>query len=299
MLNAAALWRAKQALTGLAIGDAFGETMFGNPETSAWRAEKRLVSERRPWRWTDDTAMALSIVEVLARHATIDTDALAAAFTRRWMEEPDRGYGAGAFTLLTRIAHGAPWRAESQRLFKGQGSFGNGAAMRAAPIGAYFSADLDRVRVEALRSAEPTHAHPEGAAGAVAVAVAAALSTTHVAPADLVREVSRHTPDGETAKRLARAAEIPLDTDPAEVGTLLGTGLEVAAHDTVPFCIWVAARHLASYEDAVWTAASQHGDRDTLAAIVGGIVVMATGVDAIPALWREAAETVPDPLTDR
>jgi len=48
-----------------------------------------------------------------------------------------------------------------------------------------------------------------------------------------------------------------------------------------------------SYEDAVWAAASQLGDRDTCAAIVGGIVACATGVDGIPLLWREAIEKLP------
>ena len=288
--------RARRSLLGLAVGDAFGETMFGEPQDSATRAAKRLISTRRPWRWTDDTAMALSIVEVLGRHETIDADALAAAFARRWAAEPNRGYGRGAFNLLTQVSFGAPWRREAQRLFGGQGSFGNGAAMRAAPIGGYFADDLDRVRAEALRSAEPTHAHPEGAAGAVAVAIAAALAASGVDRRKLIDEVIRFTPPGQTLTRLRRATELGLDADPASVGVELGTGLDVAAHDTVPFCLWVAARHLDSYEEAIWSATSQHGDRDTIGAIVGGIVVLATSEDQIPALWRAATEPLPDPL---
>jgi len=287
---------ARRSLLGLAVGDAFGETMFGPPQEVARRAAKRLISTRRPWRWTDDTAMALSIVEVLGRHETIDPDALAAAFARRWAREPGRGYGQGAFDLLTRISRGAPWRREAQRLFNGQGSFGNGAAMRASPIGGYFAKDLDRVREEALRSAEPTHTHPDGAAGAVAVAIAAALAASGIDRTKLLHEIVRFTPPGHTLNGLRRAAALGLDADPAEAGEELGTGLDVAAHDTVPFCLWVAARHLASYEDAIWTATSQEGDRDTTGAIVGGIVVLATGEDQIPVLWRAAAEPIPDPL---
>jgi ADP-ribosylglycohydrolase len=293
MANAAALARARQSLIGLSIGDAFGETMFGEPDEVAKRAAKRLISTRRPWSWTDDTAMALSIVEVLGRCDGIDPDALAEAFTRRWSEDPHRGYGQGAYNLLTRVSYGAPWRREAQRLFGGQGSYGNGAAMRAAPIGAYFTGDLERVKAEALRSAEPTHAHPDGAAGAVAVAVAAALAASGVEPTRLIEQAARLTPPGVTLDRLRRAAEIDLQANPADVGGELGTGRDVAAHDTVPFCLWVAARHLDSYEEAVWTATSQHGDRDTTGAIVGGIVVLATGEDKIPALWRAAAEALP------
>ena len=296
MNKPAALERARQSLLGLAVGDAFGEAMFGEPREVARRIAKRLISTRRPWRWTDDTAMALSIVEVLGRCDGIDPDALAAAFTRRWSEDPNRGYGQGAFNLLTRVRFGAPWRREAQRLFNGQGSYGNGAAMRAAPIGGYFADDLDRVRAEALRSAEPTHVHPDGAAGAVAVALAAALAASHIDRAQLIETVARYTPPGHTLDRLRRAAEIDLAADPASVGEELGTGLDVAAHDTVPFCLWVAARHLDSYEEALWTATSQHGDRDTMGAIVGGIVVLATGDEQIPVLWRAATEPVPDPL---
>jgi ADP-ribosylglycohydrolase len=290
------LMLAQRSLLGLAVGDAFGETMFGQPHEVARRAAKRLISTKRPWRWTDDTAMALSIVEVLGRHGTIDTDALADAFARRWAQEPSRGYGQGAFNLLTRVSRGLPWRREAQRLFNGQGSFGNGAAMRAAPIGGYFAADLERVRDEALRSAEPTHTHPDGAAGAVAVAIAAALAASRIDRRKLLEQVVRFTPPGHTHDRLRRAAEIDLGANVEEVGAELGTGLDVAAHDTVPFCLWVAARHLDSYEEAIWTATSQDGDRDTMGAIVGGVVVLATGDDQIPVLWRAAAEPIPDPL---
>ncbi|MGE5187268.1 MAG: ADP-ribosylglycohydrolase family protein [Acidobacteriota bacterium] len=293
MTNASALARARQSLVGLSVGDAFGETMFGEPREVAKRAAKRLISTRRPWRWTDDTAMALSIVEVLGRFGGIDPDALAEAFARRWSEDPDRGYGQGAYNLLTRVSRGASWRREAQRLFDGQGSYGNGAAMRAAPIGAYFANDLDRVRAEALRSAEPTHAHPDGAAGAVAVAIAAALAAAGVARDKLLAQVAPFVPPGHTLDRVRRASQIALDADPVEVGEELGTGLDVAAHDTVPFCLWVAARHLDSYEDAIWTATSQQGDRDTTGAIVGGVVVLATGEDQIPVLWRAATEALP------
>lgn len=53
------------------------------------------------------------------------------------------------------------------------------------------------------------------------------------------------------------------------------------------------ARHLACYEDALWAATAFDGDRDTLGAIVDGIVVLAAGIDSIPVLWRAATETLP------
>ncbi len=294
---------ARASLLGLAVGDAFGSMLDGYGAELARRAAKRLISMKRPWKWTDDTAMALSIVEVLEQHAAIDPDALAAAFARRFARDPERGYGAGAYGLLSRVAQGVPWRDEVVRMFGGKGSFGNGAAMRAAPIGAYFAPDLERVRVEALRSAEPTHAHPDGAAGAVAVAIAAALARAGVAGNALIAEVARWTPEGPTRDGLVRARELGVAFDVIAAGEELGTGSNVTSRDTVPFSVWIAARHAGSYEEALWTACAHPGlelagnalslfaiDRDTVGAIVGGIVASATGVDGIPLLWREATE---------
>jgi ADP-ribosylglycohydrolase len=295
---------ARVSLLGLAVGDAFGQMLEDYGGQLARRAAKRLISMKRPWRWTDDTAMALSIIEQLEQRGAIDPDALGDAFARRFAREPDRGYGAGAAGLLARVAAGGSACREAAAMFGGQGSYGNGASMRAAPIGAFFASDLPRVRDEALRSAEPTHAHPDGAAGAAAVAIAAALARTGACSrGDLLAEVARWTPESRVRAGLLRAAELGLGFDVQLAGEELGTGSNISAHDTVPFAVWVAARHLDSYEEALWTVTAHPGldldisgrtfsalDRDTLGAIVGGIVACATGRDGIPLLWREATE---------
>jgi len=293
-VNAEPITRARDCLVGLSVGDAFGEMLFGDAARVAKWIAKRMLPYPFPWLWTDDTAMAISIVEVLAARQTIDEDLLAAAFAERWQREPKRGYGRGAEQILERVVRGEPWREAAREAFGGKGSFGNGAAMRAAPVGAYFALDLERVVSEALKSAAPTHAHRDGAAGAVAVAVAAALATRgEVRGVALIEEIARWTPESATRTRIERAARLPLDLDVELAGEELGTGLEISAKDTVPYCVWLAARFGADYEGAVWAAASQLGDRDTCAAITGGIVVCAAGVEAIPLLWREATERLP------
>ena len=60
----------------------------------------------------------------------------------------------------------------------------------------------------------------------------------------------------------------------------------------MPFCLWVAARHLDDYQAALVTAIRASGDIDTNAAIVGGIVALATGPDGIPEDWRSDREPV-------
>jgi ADP-ribosylglycohydrolase len=283
--------RARLALCGLSVGDAFGERFFINPDVVETLIEARAVP-KQPWGWTDDTAMALSVVDVLDAHGEIDRDALAHAFARRYAADPARGYGGTAHGILQAIKSGIPWQHAAGSAFGGDGSMGNGAAMRVAPIGAYFSDDLDAVVENAGRSADPTHAHADGKAGAIAVAVGAALASrpeaNGLAPEEWLRAILERTPSGATHDGIAKALDLPLSYDVRTAVAALGNGSLVISSDTVPLSLWCAARHMTSYEDALWTTVSALGDRDTTCAIVGGIVVLATG--RVPETWLAARE---------
>ncbi|NED87385.1 ADP-ribosylglycohydrolase family protein, partial [Streptomyces sp. SID11233] len=89
-------------------------------------------------------------------------DALARSFARH--HDFDRGYGPGANRLLRLVREGGDWRELSTGLFRGQGSWGNGAAMRVAPLGAWYADDPREAARQAVLSARPTHQHPEGIA---------------------------------------------------------------------------------------------------------------------------------------
>ncbi len=279
-----ALANALRSLEGLSVGDAFGELFFHLAPEHTTPADL----PAGPWRWTDDTHMALSIVEILGRYGRIDQDALARAFARRFAEEPYRGYGGGAQRLLREIVQGGDWRELSPRLFRG-GSYGNGAAMRAAPVGGYFCGDLQRAAAEARLSAAVTHAHPEGQAGAIAVAVAAGIAKKRPYPRgrDFLEEVLPYVPEGLVKDRLQAALAIPPDALDDAIRHL-GTGREVSAPDTVPFCLWSAAYHLVDFEAALWWTVKGRGDCDTTCAIVGGIVALSA--PGIPSSWWERRE---------
>ncbi|MEO0606376.1 MAG: ADP-ribosylglycohydrolase family protein, partial [Myxococcota bacterium] len=161
--------RARCTLDGLSVGDAFGERAFTAVEFVA----RRTLPEGM-WRWTDDTAMAVSIVETLEAHGTIDQDDLAQRFAARFAREPNRGYGGGAVELLEAIGAGGAWREQAGALFDGQGSYGNGAAMRVAPVGAWFATEPEVAADQARRSAAVTHAHVEAREGAAAIALTTA-----------------------------------------------------------------------------------------------------------------------------
>ena len=279
------------SLVGLSVGDAFGAQFFVMANRPLLLDET--AAPPAPWPWTDDTEMACNLLDVLHRHGQVERDALAAAFAGRY--DPYRGYGPGTVVLLRALRDGEPWHTASPAQFGGRGSMGNGAAMRVAPLGAYYPGDLDRAALEATASAVVTHAHPEGIAGAVAVAVAA----SHAAAGDaagLLDAVLAHTPPGQVHDGLRRAAGL-LDRTREEAAYELGNGARVLAQDTVPFCVWVAARHLDDYERAVRDCVAVGGDIDTTAAITGGIVAAHTGAEGIPRAWREAREPLPSWLT--
>jgi ADP-ribosylglycohydrolase len=202
-----------------------------------------------------------------------------------------------AHEILERLGTGEPWRDVSPAVFNGTGSMGNGGAMRVAPVGAYFADNYELAVEQARLSAQVTHAHPEGQAGAIAAALATAWAWQNRDRRDsnvggeMVAFVASRTPPGPTQDGIELAASLTgIDVETA--ARRLGTGQRVTAPDTVPFCLWCAARRLSSYADAIWETASVHGDIDTNCAIVGGIVAMVVGQDGIPKDWLAAREAL-------
>ncbi|MEV6613418.1 ADP-ribosylglycohydrolase family protein [Streptomyces sp. NPDC051051] len=285
---------ARRSLEGLALGDAFGERwfpLFRDRRQAYVEVRARRMPKEPHWHWTDDTAMALGLFRVLDRYGEVRQRELALAFALGHAADPARGYGHGMHDLLPRVLREPDrWPEFARDLFGGEGSLGNGAAMRVTPLGAWFHTDLAQVVEQAGRSAEVTHAHPEGIAGAVAVAVAAALSARGRLS---IAEVAALTPDSATRDGLARAAGLPFATEPWKASDLLGNGQRIRADDTVPFAVWTAARHPDDLVGALWATAEGFGDVDTTCAITGGIVAARTGVDAVPEQWLRRREALP------
>ena len=240
--------------------------------------------------------MALSVVSILRQHGRIEQDALATDFSVHY--EEDRGYGDAMNRLVPMIYLAGMWRMMAPRLFSGEGSLGNGAAMRVAPVGGYFADDLPQAAAQAALSAEVTHAHPEGIAGAVAVTVAAAyaarLSDAVPPPcAEFLAFVLPHLPPSAVTDGVRLAISLPPGTTVRDAARLLGCGYNATAPDTVPFALWCAGQHLDDYEEALWLTASGLGDIDTTCAMVGRIVALSAGATSIPDAWVAAREALP------
>ena len=284
---------AREILEGLSVGDSIGQAL-----SYGWyRArEKSDFAAMRDGTlpYTDDTEMAIGIVQSLERSRTIEEDLLAWEFGERFTRQPDRGYGKMARHILREIAAGANWREVSSAAFGG-GSFGNGAAMRVAPLGAYFADEPGAVPEMAARSARITHFHPEGIAGAIAVALASAEAlnrrgTDPVTAAHSIWEaVLTRTPTSRLKGLLEYARPLSEHTA-TEVAREVGNGAEITAQDTVPFCIWNACRNINDYPEAVISTIEVGGDCDTNCAIVGGIVSAFVGTQGIPEDWRRVRE---------
>lgn len=295
--HASRIERMRLSLDGLGLGDALGEMLSYRCERAPqWFAENEYPSGT--WFHTDDTEMAISIVAVLKSCGKIDQDALSRRFARRFERDPNRGYGKMTRIQMRQIIAGAKWRETAANAFSGQGSMGNGGAMRVAPLGAYFADDVGRCAIEAQASSMVTHTHSEGIAGTIAVAVAAAMAwqlrnaTSGDRSGRFFEEILRLTPDSRVHHGILLASQTPADVPVEGVAKTLGNGSLVTAPDTVPFCIWMAARHADDFREALSQTIRVGGDCDTNAAIVGGIVALSAGREKIPTEWLNAREQI-------
>ncbi len=288
--------QARVSLEGLSIGDAFGERYFVNPAVLDGLLAARSLPAS-PWKWTDDTAMAISVYQTLEACERIDPDVLAEKFASAYKAEPMRGYGGGAHRILSAINDGVPFHVAASSVFDGTGSYGNGGAMRSAPIGAYFFDDMDVVVANASLAAVPTHTHPEGVAGSIAIAVAAAEAQRQAEdgehdPERLIATVVEHTPESETRDNVVKAQNLGLGKSTATAVSVLGNGRNISSQDTVGFCVYMAANYMTDFEEAMWATVSGLGDRDTTCAIVGGIIACYLGEEGLPIAWWHSRETL-------
>ncbi len=201
----------------------------------------------RGCRFTDDTVLTVAIA-----HAILEQTDYASALKAFGRRHPDAGYG-GSFYRWIFEPYVQPYN-----------SWGNGSAMRVSPIGFAFD-DVDRVLLEAKRSAEVSHNHPEGIKGAQATAVAVLLARQGRSKASIRREIGHRF-------------GYNLDRSIQEIRP--GYRFDVSCQGSVPEAM-IAFLDSKDYEDTIRLAISLGGDSDTLACIAGGIAQAFYG--AVPA----------------
>lgn len=263
-------------LLGLALGDALGAPFEGGPiERLLWRVVGRTREGRR--RFTDDTQMSLDLAESWIANGGLDLDDLARRFAAsyRW----SRGYGPSAARLLRAVARGADWR-EASRATHAEGSFGNGAAMRAPVLGIALFERPDDLAEVAASSARVTHAHPLGVEGARLIA---AVTREALAGDREFLEVARaRAREQPYRERLAAASGVTLA--PAAVREALGNG--IAALDSCVTALYLAQAFVdREFEELISLTRELGGDVDTIGAMAGAVWGASRGAGALPAEW--------------
>lgn len=219
-------------MLGAIAGDVIGSVYEHRPTKS-----RQLTLLPEGAGFTDDTVMLLGVAA-----AILDDRPYALSLREFGRRHPEAGYGASFMRWL--FTDNAP----SYR------SWGNGAAMRVAPVA--FAHDTEKgVLEEARRSAVISHDHPEGIKGAQATALAVFMARRGEHRTEIRRAIEQHF-QYDLSRSLERIRP--------------QYGFEVSCPGSVPEAI-LAFLESDSFEGAVRNAVSLGGDADTQACIAGAI----------------------------
>lgn len=286
--------RFQGVLVGTAVGDALGLPAEG--------LSKQRIARRWPGAWrhrflfgrgmiSDDTEHTLFVAQALLQYPT-DVDGFRRALAwklRWWFLSLPAGIGFATLRAILKLLLG--WPAHKSGVF----SAGNGPAMRAGVIGAYFYNDPARRKAFVAASTLLTHTDPKALIGSLAVATVVAWE---------VRQVSVEEGDSEDVlSELVTLSEADDDQWRVLVGQM-GTALERAddvsqfaavlglekgvsgyVYHTVPVAIYACLRHRGVFERALSAALDLGGDTDTVGAIVGAMAGAAVGRRGVPDPW--------------
>ncbi len=266
--------KARGTLYGVAIGDALGAAAEGQSRS---KLAARPVHRLEPHHGlpagsvTDDTQLTLALAESVLACGTPDPEDL----VRRFLDVAPRLVGGGWATrqALERLGRGAAW------WLAGSASAGNGAAMRAAPVGLFFETP-DAIRKAALLQAIVTHRDRTAVASAVVHALwvgwlarggpatPAALGWLTEAVAGLERPLAVRQRGRKHATLAGRLREVERFVGrPQEALDHFRTGAFVL--ESLPSAAAVFLSFPETPEDAYLTLVNAGGDTDTMAALAG------------------------------
>ncbi|MGB9627723.1 MAG: ADP-ribosylglycohydrolase family protein [Thermodesulfobacteriota bacterium] len=279
------------AMVGSALGDAIGELAFRYREKNQLLS---IIERTEKLTYTDDTAMAIGLAESILEKRGVDQPHLGDTFCRNFYQEPWRGYASGPPTIFSLVKNLRLSYVEAARnLFGGTGSMGNGAAMRIVPVGLFFHHSENLYEI-ACASAQVTHAHPVGMDGAAVQAWAIANVVERDPEKEFplesfIKGLISFSRTEEIRSKMEQVRELILrEVSPRVAADCLGRS--VAVDESLPFAIYSFLRYPKSFEDCLFCAILNGGDRDTLGAMACGISGAYLGIDAIPSPWRMKLE---------
>ena len=274
-------------LLGCAIGDALGASFEG-----LWINELKIEEFKFSGRWTDDTHMMIGVAESLIANRGFNGEHMTQTFIKNWEKEPWRGYGPGPPKVFRMIKSGVSWKEAARKLYGGMGSYGNGAAMRVAPVGLLYYDNVEKLREIAYKTAEITHTHELGKEGAAIQAYAVALAVqTEIGsldPEEFLGRLMEFARVDAYKEKLQKAKELLEHGDKRHIVRSLGNTVE--ALNSVVTAIYCFAKHHESYAKAVLYAVGLGGDTDTIGAMTGAITGAYQGIENIPSAWLQKLE---------
>ncbi len=280
----------KSKFTGALIGSAVGDALGAPVEGYNMERVSSVYSDGKGWemiygRYTDDTETMIGVAESLIENKGFNGSDMALKFIRNY--DARRGYGPGSKEALRRISEGESWEEASKKLFGGKGSYGNGAAMRIAPVGILYYDNADVLREIAYKSSHITHSHELGKEGAALQAFSIALAVRGQKEGMLLglKEFVKN----EVYKEKIRKIEMLLDKEANKKEIISELGNGEVAFNSVPTAIYSFLR-FDNFKDCVVYAVSLGGDTDTIGAMAGAISGAYYGEGAIPEEWVEKLE---------
>lgn len=290
------------SILGQALGDALGFVVEARPPELArvyvdgWLRSGRAGEWAHPQfpfgQYSDDTQLARELLRSFEEAGSWDPAAFAVRLAALFRDGRDVGAGRGTRSAALRLLMGVPWSESGTPAPYA----GNGAAMRAGPLGLLLTEPATMCRA-AQEQSRITHLDSRCAAGAAAVARAVAIAGAQGArPAEFLDEVAEcaEAEDRTVAEAIRGLNEwmalAPADAarhvhesglDPAHVDRWRGISAFVTP--SVLWSLYAFLRSPDDYWETVCTAIAVGGDTDTIAAIAGAISGARLGVDALPA----------------
>jgi poly(ADP-ribose) glycohydrolase ARH3 len=275
--------------TGCLLGVAIGDSLGSRVEGAAGPPE--VVADLGP-RYTDDTAMTLGVAESLIVDKDFHYWHMAGRLIKNYEQEPWRRYGNTVTRVFRMMRHGKLGFGMLDRDIYPDGSYGNGAAQRIAPVGLMYHEDPRTLRDVAYHCASITHSHYLGLEGAVLQACAVALAVL-TKPGELsgteylgaLRMITNAAPYQDKLRTII--GFLAGQPRREEVIDALGNGESSLASVPTAIYSFLAAR---DFKGAVLYAVSLGGDADTIGSMTGAIAGAYYGVEGIPSQWRETVE---------
>jgi ADP-ribosylglycohydrolase len=289
--------RFRGAVLGLAIGDALGMPYEGWDSNSIKSSLGALEFKPAPFRglasgqFTDDTKMALCHLDSLIEKRRVDAEDMAQKFLA-WFKSGDwRGIGGTTLRAMRKLEKGASWRESG---ISGKYAAGNGGAMRIAPLGLFYTKDIENLREGVEKAVIITHNNEEAVEGAVAIAYLVARGAEKGILDEkerfgLFSELLEFLKPSEVKRNLMEAFDLlKKNFPPSEAARILGNSGYVV--ESVASAVYSFFYSPHDFKKAVFEALLCGGDTDTICAMTGAISGAFLGEKPIPFELRHGVE---------